>query len=287
MQGAEALAVPLQLGQRFTVKSARGADLHWTSLRPDGSIWFQGLFSLLDFTAQESTDDAVADRLTDILTAVTRQNPDFLADWKGQKVESKLEFDPAWGMGSSSTLIHAIAEWGEVDAWTLYEQTFGGSGYDLACAIADGPIIYKSTEEEIHMTPVGLDWPFRDQLFLVYSGQKTNSQAAVEKHADQLKKAGKEVEAISAITQNVADAESLEEFSGLLAEHNDRLSKLLGEVANPWAPEFPGLIKPLGAWGGDFFLAASSEDPKDIKKWLSNNGFSTHFTWKALVLEDE
>lgn len=287
MEGAEALAVPLQLGQRFSVKSARGADLHWTSLRPDGSTWFQGLFSLLDFTAQESTDDAIADRLTDILTAVTRQNPDFLADWKGQKVESKLEFDPAWGMGSSSTLIHAVAEWGEVDAWTLYEQTFGGSGYDLACAIADGPIIYKSTEEEIHMTPVGLDWPFRDQLFLVYSGQKTSTQAAVEKHADQLKKAGKEVEAISAITQNVADAESLEEFAGLLTEHNDRLSKLLGEVANPWAPEFPGLIKPLGAWGGDFFLAASPEDPKDIKKWLSNKGFNTHFAWKDLVLEEE
>lgn len=287
MEGAEALAVPLQRGQRFVVKSARGADLQWTSLRPDGTIWFQGLFSLLDFTAQESTDDAIADRLTDILTAVTRQNPDFLSDWKGQKVESSLEFAPEWGLGTSSTLIHAIAEWGEVDAWTLYEQTFGGSGYDLACAMADGPIIYKATEEEIHMTPVGLDWPFRDQLFLVYSGQKTNSREAVDKHASVLKKAGKEVEAVSAITQQVADAESLDEFIGLLTDHNTLLSGLLGETANPWAPAFPGLIKPLGAWGGDFFLAASPEDPKDIRKWLNGNGFDTCFGWKELVLEDE
>ena len=55
MEGAEALAVPLQLGQQFVIRSARGADLHWKSLRPDGSVWFQGLFNMLDFTAQESS----------------------------------------------------------------------------------------------------------------------------------------------------------------------------------------------------------------------------------------
>ncbi|MCF8239034.1 MAG: hypothetical protein K9I85_12810 [Saprospiraceae bacterium] len=285
VEGAEALAVPLKLGQQFVIRSARGADLHWKSLRPDGSVWFQGLFSLLDFTAQECTDEAIADRLTDVLTAVTRQNPDFLSDWKGQKVESKLEFDPEWGFGSSSTLIHAIAEWGEVDAYTLYEQTFGGSGYDLACATADGPIIYKNTDEEIHITPLGLEWPFKEQILLVYSGQKTSSKGSVEKHALTLKKAKNEIEAISAITQQVADAETLEEFTGLISDHNARLSKLLGEPANPWVPNYPGLIKPLGAWGGDFFLAASPEDPYAMKKWLADQGFSTVFGWKDLVLE--
>ncbi len=285
LEGAEALAVPLRLGQQFVIRSARGADLHWKSLRPDGSVWFQGLFNMLDFTAQECTDQSFADRLTDILTAVTRQNPDFLSDWKGQKVESKLEFEPEWGFGTSSTLIHAIAEWGEVDAYSLYEQTFGGSGYDLACATAEGPIIFKSTEEEIHIEPLGLEWPFKEQIHLVYSGQKTSSKGSVEQHSAKLKQAKGAVEAISAITQRVADAESLEEFTELLTDHNERMSKILGEPANPWIPDFPGLIKPLGAWGGDFFLAVSPEDPKTMKKKLAEKGFTTIFGWNDLVLE--
>ena len=240
---------------------------------------------MLDFTAQETSDQDMANRLTDILTAVTRQNPDFLADWKGQKVECRLEFDPAWGMGSSSTLIHAIAEWGEVDPWTLYDQTFGGSGYDLACATAEGPILYRNTEDEIHITPLGLDWGFADQLLLVYSGNKMNSRHSVDQHADALRKAASEVEAISLLSNQVVDAESLDEWMGYLTEHNQRLSRILQVEANPWAPDFPGLIKPLGAWGGDFFLAASHEDPKAMKRWLAERGFSVVFSWRELVLE--
>jgi len=285
LQGAEALAVPLKLGQHVSIKPARGADLHWKSLRPDGSVWFEGQFSMLDFTAQETSDQDMANRLTDILTAVTRQNPDFLADWKGQKVECRLEFDPAWGMGSSSTLIHAIAEWGEVDPWTLYDQTFGGSGYDLACATAEGPILYRNTEDEIHITPLGLDWGFADQLLLVYSGNKMNSRHSVDQHADALRKAASEVEAISLLSNQVVDAESLDEWMGYLTEHNQRLSRILQVEANPWAPDFPGLIKPLGAWGGDFFLAASHEDPKAMKRWLAERGFPVVFSWRELVLE--
>lgn len=287
LEGAEALAVPLRMGQHVQVKKMRGADLYWKSLRPDGTEWFKGVFSLLDFSAQESSNPEFAAGITKVLTAITRQNPDFLSDWKGQSVETRLEFDPEWGFGTSSTLIYAMAEWGEAEAYTLLEQTFGGSGYDLACATAEGPIIYQSTEEEIRITPVTLEWPFKNQLQLVWSGKKQNSRESVAAHASSLNKAGKsDIQSISALTQQVSDASNLETFIGLMEEHNQHMSKLLGEKPNPFVQDFPGLIKPLGAWGGDFFLAASKEDPKEMKKMLEKKGFSTIFSWKDLVLED-
>lgn len=287
LRGAEALAAPTRLGQHFTFRKSRGADLQWRSLRPDGSVWFSGVFSLLDFSAQESTDPAFAEGITKVLNAIARNNPDFLSDWKGQAVESRLDFDPEWGLGTSSTLITAMAEWGEAEPYGLLERTFGGSGYDVACATADGPILFQSTDDEIRITPVELEWPFRDQLLLVWSGRKESSGASIEKHADAVAKvSAQEVQAFSKLTDGIADAADLKVFSGLLQEHNDRLSRILGMDPNPWAPDFPGVIKPLGAWGGDFFLAASEEDPKAMAQWFRDKGFSTVFPWKELILED-
>lgn len=286
LQGAEALAVPLRLGQHVQVKKMRGADLHWKSVRPDGSEWFKGVFSLLDFSAQEATDPEIAAGISKILTAITRQNPDFLADWKGQSVESRLEFNPEWGLGTSSTLIHAMAEWGEAEAFTLLEQTFGGSGYDLACATSNGPIIFQSTDDEIRITPVTLNWPFKENIHLVWSGRKQNSRDSVSAHSSSLKKASASlIQGVSTLTQQIEDAPDLITFIGLLSEHNQLIGNLLQQDPNPWVPSFPGIIKPLGAWGGDFFMAVSKEDPKEMKEWFINQGYTTIFSWKDLVLE--
>ncbi len=287
LKGAEALAVPLRKGQHFTFRKMRGSDLHWKCLRPDGKEWFKGVFSLLDFSAQEHTDAAVAAGITQILTGIARQNPDFLADWKGQAVECRLEFEPEWGLGSSATLVHALAEWGEADPWTLLEQTFGGSGYDLACAGADGPLLYQSTEEEIRITPYELEWPFRDQLLLVWSGRKENSRDSIRQHGEALAQwSAADTRAFTSLTDTIAGATDLDVFIGAMQEHNLRLSTLLNREPVPHFPDFPGLIKPLGAWGGDFFLAASAMGGKEMKKWFAGKGMSTSFSWKDLVLEE-
>lgn len=287
MKGAEALAVPLRLGQHFAIKKARGADLHWKALRPDGSEWFKGVFSLLDFNAQEASDPEFAAGISRVLQAIARQNPDFLSDWKGQSVESRLEFEPEWGLGSSSTLLYAMAEWGEVNPYTLLERTFGGSGYDLACASADSPLLFQSTDEEIRITPLSLEWPFKDHLRLVWSGRKESSRQSIHDHQARLDKvSAADISAITALSNTVADAESLADFTQALAAHNERLAALLGREANPWAPDFPGLVKPLGAWGGDFFLAVSPEDPAEMQAWWQARGFTTQFAWTDLVREE-
>jgi hypothetical protein len=46
----------------------------------------------------------------------------------------QLSFPKKMGLGTSSTLINNIAQWLQIDAFTLLNNSFGGSGYDIACA---------------------------------------------------------------------------------------------------------------------------------------------------------
>lgn len=48
--------------------------------------------------------------------------------------------------------------------------------------------------------------------------------------------------------------------------------------------DFPGEIKSLGAWGGDFLLAAASTNVEKQKKYFQQKGFETSFNYKELVL---
>jgi hypothetical protein len=45
-------------------------------------------------------------------------------------------------------------------------------------------------------------------------------------------------------------------------------------------PEFPGAIKSLGAWGGDFIMAACEFDPSDF---FHDEGYGLIFKWDDLV----
>ena len=90
-----------------------------------------------------STDDPdKAMRLCQILQAVKQLNPKAF-EGNDIKFTTRLDFDPNWGLGSSSTLIANLAQWANVNPYELLKLTFGGSGYDLACATAEGPIYYQ------------------------------------------------------------------------------------------------------------------------------------------------
>ena len=47
-------------------------------------------------------------------------------------------------------------------------QTFGGSGYDVACATADSPIFYHRLSGQAHIQAVDFEPPFVEHLYFVY-----------------------------------------------------------------------------------------------------------------------
>ncbi|MEM9819969.1 MAG: GYDIA family GHMP kinase, partial [Bacteroidota bacterium] len=217
LDGALALALPTKLGQQLNIQKDEHTThrLHWKSLTADGHCWFEGRFDLSNLNLIDSNNQEVGKRLQQILEQAKTLNPNFLEFPSGRslKVETYLEFPRQWGLGSSSTLLSNIASWAQVDAYQLLAQSFGGSGYDLACAEAKGPIFFQKKAGKNEIDPCPFSPPFRDQLYFVYLEQKQNSREGIARYRSKTKIVDQQhIDFISGLSQKCSDANDLAIF---------------------------------------------------------------------------
>jgi mevalonate kinase len=289
LDGALALAVPTRAGQLFDVQPGNGPEntLVWRSLDSTGKPWFEGTFSLPSFHLVQSSAPPVGAALQELLQAARKLRQ---ADAGGPpfcvEVTSTLEFPRDWGLGSSSTLIAAVARWFNVNPFQLLADTFGGSGYDVACAYADRPLLYQFDGEQATIQPVAFCPPFRDNLLFIHLGQKQDSRAGIRYYREQLTDTRPLVRDLSDITRAVCTCVELSDFEALLLEHESRISEALNldRAQTLYFPTFKGVVKSLGAWGGDFVLATCRDNPIETAKWFQDQGFPTVLTWNNMVL---
>ncbi len=288
LSGAEALAIPTRLGQKMIVKDTKGSNLIWESLDHNGETWFSATISLYDFKALKTSDLIIAENLQGILKNACRLNSEFLSKWNGFKVETQLEFDRAWGLGSSSTLMYNIAEWAGINGIMLALKATNGSGYDVACSGADGPIIYISNDERISYTPVDFYPNFADKLYFVHLGEKVKSEDQVKYYFRTCKKKDAFAEAQSKITQKVISNTSLSGFESLMEEHEDLVSEhlKLPKIKDERFSDYWGIVKSLGAWGGDMILVSSDRSEEETKTYFKAHDCSTVIPYESLVLEE-
>ena len=141
LDGAKALALPTKHGQSLQVEPSESDTLYWKSLDADGSIWYEDTILINDIKNNSyQGENSVTKQLTEILYTAHNVNPEILNN--GYNIVTELTFPRNWGLGTSSTLINNIAQWFNIDAYQLLWKSFGGSGYDIACAQNNSPIIY-------------------------------------------------------------------------------------------------------------------------------------------------
>lgn len=290
LDGALALAVPTAKGQSLTVESteSKGAELQWYSYDVNGEKWFQGRFALPSGRYLNGSDEAVGRRLEQLFRSGQEILPGLWEESATQNwvVSTDLEFPRDWGLGTSSTLIVNLAKWWNIDPYLLLEKTFGGSGYDLACADAGGPLFYQLIDGRPQINPVSFDPVFVGQLFFLFLEQKQNSRSGIASYRKREDPAAKQLQHISEISRQLVASQSLSEFRELLEAHESLISEVMGmpTVKERVFPDFPGTIKSLGAWGGDFVLIASDLSAGVIKKYFSDRGFSTLIGYSEMVL---
>ena len=288
MDGAQALAVPSMYGQSLEVKKGRGSEIKWKSFDAEGNEWFSAVISLFDFKCEKCSNQEVGERLTDILTESVRLNSDFLSKWTGLKVEAKSEFPLIWGLGSSSTLVHCMAQWADVDPFDLYARTFGGSGYDIACANAEGPIYFNLAADELHIEPAKFNPSYKNNLYFVYTGRKQSSREGIAHYENRKTEiSDKTIKTVSSITQALVESRDLQDANKLIDEHEKVLSQVLDlpTVKQEKFNDFWGSIKSLGAWGGDFVLATSDRDDSETKSYFRDKGLETVLKWDEIVYQ--
>jgi mevalonate kinase len=286
LDGALALALPTSKGQTFTFESVPNAEvISWKSFNHKKQIWFEGIFSMENFKAIETSDLEVSNRLSQILNACRELNHSFLKKEKGIAVESHLTFPKNWGLGTSSTLIYSVAKWAKVDAFVLLEKTFGGSGYDIACAGAEKNILYSKIKDTPKWENCSFNPPFKDQLYFVFLGQKQNSREGIT-HYRKIEKKEHLLSEFSFFTKKILACTEFSKFEELLNQHEDLVSRTLHlqKVKDLYFKDYWGSVKSLGAWGGDFVLATSDRSADETKRYFNEKGFEVFIKYEALIL---
>lgn len=288
LQGAKALAFPLNLGQSLEVKTIdiQEGMIHWDAYTKKG-FWFAAIFSKFGFTVHASDDMEKADNLCKIFQEIKSLNSNILQDKNDYFFTTRLEFDKDWGLGSSSTLISLLSQWANVNPYELLKRTMGGSGYDIACATASKPITYQIVNgspivEEIDFKPA-----FSEKLYFVYQGHKQSSGKEVKSFKERAKSSDftSEVSEISMISESLIKINSFDEFCSLLTLHETIMSRVLEQPPlKSHYSDFQGVIKSLGAWGGDFFLAATELSEKEVKDYFCKKGLNVVIKYDDIVL---
>ncbi len=200
----------------------------------------------------------------------------------GKTVKTNLSFDFRWGLGSSSTLINNIAQWAKVNPYYLLRKTFGGSGYDIACASNSSPILFSLNSKKQIIKQVKFNPKFKENLFFIYQNKMQNSKKSIS--AFQYKKSIKPstISEISKISNDLLITSSIKEFSELINTHERIISELLQiRPLIKYFLDYKGSVKSLGAWGGDFFLAIG---PKDSLDYFKKKGLNIGFSFNNFIL---
>ncbi len=285
LDGARCLALPTVFGQTMTIAALEEAKLNWTSEDYDQQIWFRESVPMATFnTAQNSfdTDASLKEKLIGILVEAKRLNPDFMTDSKGYEVRTTLSFSKDWGLGTSSTLVNNIAEWAGISPYDLLRSTFGGSGYDIACARHNSAITYQLQNEMPMVQEVTFAPPFTDSLFFVYLNRKQDSREGIMRYRQRQVDKKAVVKALSAITDEILLCKKLSSFEHLLDEHERILSEALAlpTVKASHFEDYKGSIKSLGAWGGDFVLATGNTTDQN---YFKNRGYDTIVPFSKMI----
>ncbi|SHM06964.1 GYDIA family GHMP kinase [Flavobacterium xinjiangense] len=288
LDGAKAFALPTKLGQNLIVEKGTNLEIQWKSYDADKSIWFEDTISFAAISNERNSEnESVKSTLIAILHEAFVLNPDFINLSEGYTITTELGFPKSWGLGTSSTLINNIAQWLQIDAFTLLKNSFGGSGYDIACAQNDTPILYHLEQGKPIVEKVIFSPEFVESLYFVYLNKKQNSKAAINSYYNQKNNnLAKTIAKNNKITQAILQADTLKSFASAIEKHEADMSTILEmqTVKESIFPDFDGVIKSLGAWGGDFILAIAKDNPKD---YFTARGYDVVLSYMDMILQNK
>lgn len=282
LDGAKAFALPTKFGQDLIVENTAQKIIRWKSLDADGSIWFETEMAFDAIRQKSSSENPIQNTLIEILHAALQMHPAFL-DSNGYEVTTHLTFPRIWGLGTSSTLVNNIAQWLSIDAYDLLWKSFGGSGYDIACAGHNQPLIYQLQDKTPIITEMDFNPLFSNQLYFVYLNQKQSSKSAIAVYNSKKGDLHSAVGRVNSITDQITRTTEVAFFSDLLEQHESMLSEILEvpTVKENLFADFNGTVKSLGAWGGDFVLVVAHQNPTD---YFKSKGYDTVIPYSQMIL---
>jgi hypothetical protein len=110
----------------------------------------------------------------------------------------------------------------------------------------------------------------------VYLNKKQSSKSAINNYLNKQFSLDKVKTKIDKITAFVTETNDVSAFMAALDKHEILMSGVLEQltVKESFFPDFNGTVKSLGAWGGDFVMVVSKENPL---LYFAEKGYDTIF----------
>lgn len=280
LHGADAICLPLKTGQELTVTDALPGEIHWKWSYNDQVL---AAFILdAESLEEKSINAGSADWVIQLLHFVRQQNPDFLRKG-GKNLEFVNGFPPQWGLGSSSATISSLCRLAEVDPFVVNQQLMGGSGADIACTTAQNWFLYRNDNNGPQTWEIPFNYNFPENTWFIYSGKKMETASHLKSFSQEPRHAVSWMQANDYVYRFLA-VPTLPEAMKIIYEHELLIGEAIGKdsIANRFR-DFPGKVKSLGAWGGDFFMAISQQEPGFVKRYFHNKGYDTVLSWQELT----
>ena len=284
LDGALALAIPTQFGQKLTIQEIEDAQslIIWESLCQN-QLWVKTKINYKNWKILESnlTDSALF--IMNIIKEIQKLSSDKFKKNTSYLIKSNLEFPQNFGLGSSSTLLTNLAKWAKINPFELNKNILGGSGYDIAVAQNSSAILYQVKDKIRHIENINFSPKFKNELLFIHLNQKQNSREGIKLYHSK-NKSQQLIQEFSEITKSIVQCNDINSFSELINLHEKKLSQFLGlkTAKEIYFPDCPVFIKSLGAWGGDFIM---SRKFNGYQKYFKEKGFESIFTWQDLILE--
>jgi mevalonate kinase len=286
LKGAVSLALPVKYGQSLEIHESPGNCNLLFETEVNGKSWFSAEYNPHTFEIFETTNIQTATYVQRLLYFAKNLNNDFLSNDREVKVVTCINFNIEWGLGSSSSLISNIALWANVDPFLLNNSVSKGSGYDIACARSQSPILYQIENGEPRVEEVRLPEVFVQHAYFIYLGSKQSTEQSIQSFEMLKHPTDKEIFEISDIAHGFVSVNSVDELIRLSELHEYLISEIIGyqPVKEKLFNDFQGSVKSLGAWGGDFCMAVTIENFDYVKQYFGKKGYQTIFSFNEIAL---
>src|SRR5690606_32219516 len=142
---------------------------------------------------------------------------------------------------------------------------------------------YQVKNNQPIIDQVAFDPTCKDQIYFVYLNQKRDSKEAIANFRKKQKNLTDDVSEVSNMPEELLKIQDLDTFISFFNCYDQNSSAILGTptIQEQLFPEFDGLVKSLGGWGGDFVMVASKDNPIN---YFKEKGFEIIIKYQDMIL---